>query len=112
MNQDTGDKKTSRLQAIHCWPLHEVKLSEVRVPNNSGKTDKDGNKLYVINIKSKSLSYVYQTDRYDHFLKITEAYNKGRNEILAKERILNSKSIGQTLTLLKPTKKNVNYVNH
>lgn len=100
MTQDTGDKKTSRLQAIHCWPLHEVKLSEVRVPSNSSKTDKDGNKLYVINIKSKSLSYVYQTDRYDHFLKITEAYNKGRNEILAKERILNSKSIGQTPDLI------------
>lgn len=100
MSQDTGDKKTSRLQAIHCWPLHEVKLSEVRVPSNSNKTDKDGNKLYVINIKSKSLSYVYQTDRYDHFLKITEAYNKGRNEILAKERILNSKAIGQTPDLI------------
>ncbi|CUM45116.1 uncharacterized protein AC631_00931 [Debaryomyces fabryi] len=100
MSQDTGDKKTSRLQAIHCWPLHEVKLSEVRVPSNSTKTDKDGNKLYVINIKSKSLSYVYQTDRYDHFLKITEAYNKGRNEILAKERMLNSKSIGQTPDLI------------
>lgn len=100
MNQDTGDKKTSRLQAIHCWPLHEVKLSEVRVPSNSNKTDKDDNKLYVINIKSKSLSYVYQTDRYDHFLKITEAYNKGRNEILTKERILNSKSIGQTPDLI------------
>lgn len=100
MAQDSRDKKTARLQAIHCWPLHDVKLSEVRMPSNSNKTDKDGNKLYVINIKSKSLSYVYQTDRYDHFLKVTEAYNKGRNELLNKEKIVNSKSVGQNSDLL------------
>lgn len=92
MGQDSGDKK-SRLQAIHCWPLHDVKLTEVPMPNSSGKLEKDDNKIYVINIKSKSLSYVYQTDRYDHFLKITEAYNKGRNQILNRDKALDLKLI-------------------
>ena len=54
-------------------------------------TEKDDDKMYFINLKSKSLSYVYLTDRYDHFVKVTEAFNKGRNEMIQSERLLDSR---------------------
>lgn len=85
--QDGGGSK-SRLQAVQCWPLNQVLLTEIHAPNTLHK--QDDTKVYLINIKSKTLSYVYQTDRYDHFLKITEAYNKGRNELLQKDRLKNA----------------------
>ncbi|KAK6458262.1 Cullin repeat-like-containing domain protein [Scheffersomyces xylosifermentans] len=85
--QDGGGSK-SRLQAIQCWPLNQVQLSEIRAPSTLHK--QDDTKVYLINIKSKSLSYVYQTDRYDHYLKITEAFNKGKNELVQKDRLMNA----------------------
>lgn len=93
--QDSGTSG-KKLQAILCWPLQEIKLSEIQVPQpvNSGKEE---NKAYAINVRSKSLSYVYRTDRYDHFLKIMDAYTKGSNEILQKNRLLDArKSINQS----------------
>lgn len=84
-SQDGGGSK-SRLHAVQCWPLSQVLLEEIQAPNQKAEDAKS----YIINIKSKSLSYVYQTDRYDHYLKIMEAYNKGKNEILQQERLLNA----------------------
>lgn len=72
----------SKLQAVHCWSLHDLQLQVINP--GQGKADSE---VYIIKIAAKSLSYVYQTDRYDHFLKITEAYNKGKNEILQKDRL-------------------------
>lgn len=76
----------SRLQAIQCWPLNQVELGQIEAP--PGRVD--DSKTYLINIKSKSLSYVFQTDRYDHFLKITEAYTKGKSELLQQQRLQNA----------------------
>jgi exocyst complex component 8 len=64
-SQDGGGSK-SRLHAVQCWPLSQVLLEEIQAPNQKAEDAKS----YIINIKSKSLSYVYQTDRYDHYLKI------------------------------------------
>lgn len=72
----------SRLHAVHCWPLLDVYLTEVHAPT----TNNSEAKTYFINLKSKQLSYVFQTDRYDHFLKVTDAFNKGKSELLAKVR--------------------------
>lgn len=77
----TADKNNkSRLQAIHCWPLHEIQLQILNQKNTSDK-------VYFIQLIHQSVSYVFQTDRYDHFVKITEAYNKGKNELLQKDRL-------------------------
>ncbi|EGW30356.1 uncharacterized protein SPAPADRAFT_63210 [Spathaspora passalidarum NRRL Y-27907] len=81
---DIKKSKSGRLQAINCWPLTQVSLSEIKPPAN---VQTDGSKVYLINAKSKSFSFVYQTDRYDHFLKIVDSFNKGRNEMVQKERL-------------------------
>lgn len=82
----SGDKssegKGSKLQAIQCLPLIQVSLSQVKPP-------KSDNSLYFINIKTKSLSYVYSTDRYDHLVKIVDAFNKGKNERVHAKRLEN-----------------------
>ncbi|KAK6203406.1 Cullin repeat-like-containing domain protein [Scheffersomyces amazonensis] len=84
-NQDGGINNKSRLQAVQSWPLNHVELFQIEPPSS---LNKPGEVKYCINIKSKSLSFVYQTDRYDHFLKIMEAYSKGKNELLQKERFM------------------------
>lgn len=77
----------SKLQAVFCWPLHEVKFLEVSTPSiNRGRDNRDENKTYLVNLKSNSMSYVYQTDRYDHFLKILEAFKKGQHELSQRDR--------------------------
>ena len=90
---DQGSK--SRLQATQCWPLAQVDLTQIEAPANTLHAG-----TYLINIKHQSLSYVYQTDRFDHFKKITEAYNKARNELLQQERLQNARasaaSVGNT----------------
>ncbi|KAL6454043.1 EXO84 Exocyst complex component EXO84 [Candida maltosa Xu316] len=85
--QDGGASGNSkaRLQAVQCLPLNQVSLQQIKPPRADDK-------LYFINLKSKSLSYVYSTDRYDHFVKINEAFNKGRNEMIQKERLMDSRS--------------------
>ena len=84
-----NSKSKSRLQAVHCWSLHDLQLQII----NQGQQNDQEEKAYIIKLTAKSLSYVYQTDRYDHFLKITEAYNKGKNELLQKDRLYDIKSI-------------------
>ncbi|KAK6460738.1 Cullin repeat-like-containing domain protein [Scheffersomyces coipomensis] len=89
--QDGGNGNSSnksRLQAVQSWPLNKVELFAIEPPASLHKAD--DSKVYCINIKSKSLSFVYQTDRYDHFIKITEAYSKGNNEMLQKERLMSA----------------------
>ncbi|CAH2350405.1 putative exocyst complex component Exo84p [[Candida] railenensis] len=86
-NTNNATSSKSKLQAVLCWPLHDVKFSEITPPtqiNRSGKVD--DNKTYSINLKSNSMSYIYQTDRYDHFMKISEAFRKGQHELAQKER--------------------------
>lgn len=85
-----GSASKTRLQAAHCWPLNEVKLAEVSKPS-SHRGEKEDKKTYLINVRAKSLSYVYQTDRYDHFKKILEAYNKGKKELLERDRVLDNR---------------------
>ncbi|CAX41067.1 U1 SNP1-associating protein, putative [Candida dubliniensis CD36] len=81
----TSGGSKSRLQAVQCWPLTQVSLQQIKSPKDND------DKMYFINLKSKSLSYVYSTDRYDHFVKVTEAFNKGRNEMIQSERLLDSR---------------------
>lgn len=76
----TEKNNKSRLQAIHCWPLLEIQLQVLNQKNTSDK-------VYFIQLMNKSVSFVFQTDRYDHFVKITEAYSKGKNELLQKDRL-------------------------
>lgn len=82
---------SKRLQAIYCWPLLAVELSEIKAPDQV--TNKDDKKLYFINLRAPSFSYVYQTDRYDHFVRVTNAYNKGKAELLQKEKNYDSDDI-------------------
>lgn len=74
---------SKRLQAVHCWPLHAVKLSEITAPDLATK-------VYVVNLRAALLSYVYQTDRYDHFTRVMQAYNKGKAELMQKDRMFES----------------------
>ncbi|KAI5964506.1 EXO84 [Candida theae] len=78
----TDAKGGSKLQAIQCLPLIQVSINQVKPP-------KSDNSLYFINIKTKSLSYVYSTDRYDHLVKIVDAFNKGKNEVVHAKRLEN-----------------------
>lgn len=73
-----------RLQAVQCSPLTQVTLQQIKPP----KADE---KLYYINLKTKEWSYVYLTDRYDHFVKVTDAFNRGRNEMIQNERLADSR---------------------
>ncbi|CAN3366166.1 exocyst complex component Exo84p [Diutina catenulata] len=70
--QSSKDSK-QKLQATHCWPLAQVHFSQIDVPGRDEKA-------YLINLKHKQWSYVYQTDRLDHFLKICDAFQKARDE--------------------------------
>ncbi|KAI5956803.1 EXO84 [Candida jiufengensis] len=78
---DSSGGKSNRLQAIQCFPLTHVTLTQIKPPKDDS--------LYFINIKTKSLSYVYSTDRYDHLIKVTEAFNKGKNDMVHNQRIIN-----------------------
>lgn len=82
-NSNTTSNK-SKLQAVHCWSLHDTQLQVI-------SKDNDKEKGYMIKIDTKSLGFIYQTDRYDHFVKITEAYNKGKNELLQKDRLVDAR---------------------
>lgn len=79
------DGNSKRLQAVYCWPLQSVVISEIQPPAQAS-TGPD--KMYVINVRFNSMSYVYQSDRYDHFMRVMNAYSKGKTEILQKERMI------------------------
>ncbi|CAI5760549.1 unnamed protein product [Candida verbasci] len=72
-NKSNGDKK---LHATQCFPINQVSIRQITPPNNI--TD---SKLNFINIKFQNLSYIFSSDRYDHFMKIMDAYKKGKNEL-------------------------------
>ncbi|SGZ55432.1 CIC11C00000001798 [Sungouiella intermedia] len=80
------DGNSKRLQAVYCWPLLQVNISEIQPPAQANKGRDD--KMYVINVRFNSMSYVYQTDRYDHFMRVMNAYTKGKTEIMQKERLI------------------------
>lgn len=95
-NNHNNKNNKSRLQAVHCWSLHDLQLQVINQGLNQQHQQQQQQQqhdpdVYIIKITAKSLSYIYQTDRYDHFLKITEAYNKGKNELLQKNRLLDSR---------------------
>ncbi|KAG7193881.1 exocyst complex component exo84 [Scheffersomyces spartinae] len=77
----------SRLTAAQCWPLQDVKLIEVQSDKVSNNSSQANGKVYLIQIKSNQSSYIYQTDRIDHYSKIMEAYQKGKDELIQQERI-------------------------
>lgn len=77
------DGNAKRLQAVFCWPLQSVVISEIQPPAQTA-----ADKVYVINVRFNSMSYVYQSDRYDHFMRVMSAYSKGKTEILQKERMI------------------------
>lgn len=81
-NMGKAENLKQKLVATHCWPLSQVEFSPIDGP----RLDED-HKVYLVNIKHKQLSYVYQTDRLDHFLKINEAFNKARDEQTQLERM-------------------------
>lgn len=75
---------SKRLQAIYCWPLQNVDISEINAPSQI--SSRDGSKVHVINLRAPSFSYVYQTDRYDHFTRVLNAYQKGKAELAQKNK--------------------------
>lgn len=77
------DTTSKRLQAVHCWPLHSVECTQVQAPRKGAE---DESTAYAINIRSNNMSYVYQTDRYDHYMRVMNAYHKGKNEVVQKQR--------------------------
>lgn len=77
------DGNSKRLQAVYCWPLQSVVISEIQPPAQTA-----ADKVYVINVRFNSMSYVYQSDRYDHFMRVMNAYSKGKTEIVQKERMI------------------------
>jgi hypothetical protein len=83
------------LVAAQCWPLREVHLSELK-PQMSEK------QTYAINITYNSLSYIYQTDRLDHYKKITEGYLKARNELrdISEAENIKQKQLRDSMNLL------------
>lgn len=86
----TQDGSSKRLQAVFCWPLSSVELTQIRTPNQS-----DESKVYAINVRANSLSYVYQTDRYDHFMRVMNGYAKGKAELAQKDREILESLIGE-----------------
>lgn len=76
------DGSTKRLQALHCWPLGAVDIAAVSAPPQVGGADV----LYVINVRANALSFVYQTDRYDHFTRVVTAFRKGKDAVAQRER--------------------------
>lgn len=85
----TQDGSTKRLQAVYCWPIHAVEMDHITPPKLANTGDAQ---VYVINVRANSLSYVYQTDRYDHFMRVMNAYNKSKGELFQRERILEEES--------------------
>lgn len=83
------ENSSQKLMAVYCWPFHTVDISQVKPPASAGSAD---TQLYVINVRANSLSYVYQTDRYDHFMRVINAYNKGRAELLQRDRMFEEES--------------------
>lgn len=83
-----GDKEAgagagkARLQAVFCWRLQDVNVAEVAAPQRGERDDK----TYSLNLSSSLMSYVYQTDRYDHFVKVMEALRKGKSELAQQQR--------------------------
>lgn len=84
------DGNSKRLQAVYCWPLQQVSISEIQAPAQPNKSGDD--RMYVINVRSNSMSYVYQTDRYDHFMRVMNAFMKGKSEIMQQERVIEEES--------------------
>ncbi|KAM9924187.1 hypothetical protein OXX59_004695 [Metschnikowia pulcherrima] len=81
----TQDGSAKRLQAAHFWPLSAVELTQITPPTTHAAVD---TQTYVVNLRAPSLSYVYQTDRYDHFMRVMGAYQRGKSEIAQKQRML------------------------
>ncbi|GEQ72654.1 hypothetical protein JCM33374_g6341 [Metschnikowia sp. JCM 33374] len=79
------DGSSKRLQAAHFWPLSIVEMSQITPPSKNGADDTQS---YVINLRANTLSYVYQTDRYDHFVRVMGAYQRGKSELARKQRLL------------------------
>lgn len=80
-----SDGSSKRLQAAHFWPLSAVEIAQITPPSKHAAED---SKCYVINLRANSLSYVYQTDRYDHFMRVMGAYQRGKSELSRKQRIM------------------------
>lgn len=76
---------SKRLQAIYCWPLQLVDISEIQAPS---QVSSKGEKIHVINLRAPSFSYVYQTDRYDHFTRVMNAYHKGKAELAQRNKMI------------------------
>lgn len=89
-----GVKQIQSLVADQCWPLREVQLIEMR--------PKDSKELYTINIRYNSLSYIYQTDRLDHYQKILAGYKKARDELrdISEAENIKQRQLRDSMTLL------------
>jgi hypothetical protein len=92
-------KSNSGLIAEQCWPLRDVTLTEIRTNHQGGENS------YAIKITYNSLTYIYQTDIFDHYQSILKGYKKARDElrdILDAENI-KQKQLRDSLNLLSLT---------
>ncbi|CCH45982.1 Exocyst complex component [Wickerhamomyces ciferrii] len=94
-SKDSSSVKIQSLVADQCWPLREVQFIEI--PNSH-----DSKEVYTINIKYNSLSYIYQTDRLDHYNKILSGYKKARNELrdISEAENIKQRQLRDSMTLL------------
>jgi len=93
-NKGEGVKQIQSLVADQCWPLREVQLIEIN-PNGDEE-------LFTINIRYNSLSYIYQTDRRDHYQKILSGYKKARDELrdISEAETIKQRQLRDSMTLL------------
>lgn len=70
------DGLAKRLQAVHFWPLKTVEMAQISRP------DADG---HFFGLRAANFSFVYKTDRLDHFLRIFNAYQKGKADLARAE---------------------------
>lgn len=94
-HKQQAESQGQLLVAAQCWPLREVQLTELK-PQTAGK------ETYAINITYNSLNYIYQTDRLDHYKKITEGYKKARNELrdISEAENMKQKQLRDSMNLL------------
>lgn len=94
------DAKSQVLVADQCWPLREVHVTELNPQMGDKQT-------FAINITYNSLSYVYQTDRLDHYRKIMDGYKKARDELrdITEQESIKQKQLRDSLNMLSLTEK-------
>lgn len=91
------DVRGARLRAANCFPISEVRLLEISQKNRLNKEKQS--EQYSINLKISANSYIYLTERYDHYLKFLEAFNKCKSTLYSKKQVIANSRNGGALSM-------------